>query len=88
MAGRAGGGRRPRAVFMAFGTQGDVFPIAVCFSSFTSPAPPLAADFWRQFCFLLLHLLLSRQNTPELSSGTRFSLEGCAFNLIPSAFVL
>ncbi|XP_066329852.1 sterol 3-beta-glucosyltransferase UGT80B1-like isoform X2 [Miscanthus floridulus] len=34
MAGRAGGGRRPRAVFMAFGTQGDVFPIAALAAAF------------------------------------------------------
>ncbi|CAD6251452.1 unnamed protein product [Miscanthus lutarioriparius] len=34
MAGRAGGGRRPRAVFMAFGTQGDVFPIAALAATF------------------------------------------------------
>ena len=57
------------------------------YASLPSP-PPLAADFWRRFCFLLLHLLLSRQDTSGLSSWTRFSLEGCAFNLIPSVFVL
>ncbi|KAL6888884.1 hypothetical protein ACP4OV_009910 [Aristida adscensionis] len=35
MAGDAGGGgRRPRAVFMAFGTQGDVFPIAALAAAF------------------------------------------------------
>jgi hypothetical protein len=44
MAGRGDGrGGRPRAVFMAFGTQGDVFPIAVCFYLFSSPLSQLTS---------------------------------------------
>ncbi|XP_066329773.1 sterol 3-beta-glucosyltransferase UGT80B1-like isoform X3 [Miscanthus floridulus] len=45
MAGRAGGGRRPRAVFMAFGTQGDVFPIAALAAAFARGQQEYAVVF-------------------------------------------
>nr|CAB3449315.1 unnamed protein product [Digitaria exilis] len=40
-----GGGRRPRAVFMAFGTQGDVFPIAALAAAFAREQPQYAVVF-------------------------------------------
>lgn len=45
MAGRGGAGRRPRAVFMAFGTQGDVFPIAALAAAFACDQQEYAVVF-------------------------------------------
>ncbi|CAN6246702.1 unnamed protein product [Urochloa humidicola] len=46
MAGRGGGGGgRPRAVFMAFGTQGDVFPIAALAAAFAREQEGYAVVF-------------------------------------------
>ncbi|KAK8461437.1 hypothetical protein SEVIR_1G038800v4 [Setaria viridis] len=46
LAGRGdGGGRRPRAVFMAFGTQGDVFPIAALAAAFARDQEDYAVVF-------------------------------------------
>ncbi|OEL29285.1 hypothetical protein BAE44_0009698 [Dichanthelium oligosanthes] len=43
--GGGGGGRRPRAVFMAFGTQGDVFPIAALAAAFAREQEQYAVVF-------------------------------------------
>ncbi|WVZ77378.1 hypothetical protein U9M48_025251 [Paspalum notatum var. saurae] len=47
MAGRGDGGgrRRPRAVFLAFGTQGDVFPIAALAAAFARDRQQYAVAF-------------------------------------------
>ncbi|CAL5059536.1 unnamed protein product [Urochloa decumbens] len=45
MAGRGGGGGRPRAVFMAFGTQGGVFPIAALAAAFAREQEECAVAF-------------------------------------------
>nr|CAB3446086.1 unnamed protein product [Digitaria exilis] len=43
--GGGGRGRRPRAVFMAFGTQGDVFPIAALAAAFAREQQQYAVVF-------------------------------------------
>ncbi|PUZ74653.1 hypothetical protein GQ55_1G082200 [Panicum hallii var. hallii] len=45
MAGGGGGGGRPRAVFMAFGTRGDVFPVAALAAAFARDQQQYAVVF-------------------------------------------
>ncbi|KAL6630050.1 hypothetical protein ACP70R_029815 [Stipagrostis hirtigluma subsp. patula] len=68
MAGRVvvgGGGRRPRAVFMAFGTQGDVFPIAALAAAF-------ARDQEQYTVVFVTHSAHRRLSTHLAASNVRY----------------